>query len=50
MNRKKDMTLPNHGIAAGDGTGEGELFLRNHITYIVERAWTVILVFVLSII
>ena len=50
MNRKKEMTLPNHGIAAGDGSGEGELFLRNHITYIVERAWTVILVFVLSII
>lgn len=50
MNRKKEMTLPNHGIAAGDGTGEGELFLRNHITYIVERAWTVILVFILSII
>lgn len=50
MNREKEWTLPNHGAGAGNGSAEGELFLRNHITYILERAWTLILIFVFTIV
>lgn len=50
MNKGKEGMPSNHGTVAGNGAGEGELFLRNHITYIVERAWTVILIFVFTII
>lgn len=50
MNKEKEVTSSKLGTAAGNEAGEGELFLRNHITYIVERAWTVILVFVFAVI
>lgn len=44
MNEGTGMTSGTQDLNRRNGTGDRELFFRNHISYIVEKAWTLILV------
>lgn len=44
MNEGTGMTSRRRNLDKRNGTGDEELFFRNHISYIVEKAWTFILV------
>lgn len=49
MAEGKETQSRNREFGRGRGFGGEELFLRNHITYIVEKVWTVLLVFIVII-